>query len=113
MILHEINQKMPIYRDCTLGEILFVGSSVFIVESILLALIARLVFGYGSIGLILTLVSFFYITKFLLHKLQKLKYGKPFGYYKQLTVKKLSEMGLMKSPYLIRIGKWSVRREIK
>lgn len=113
MILHEINQKMPIYRDCTLGEILCVGGAVFFIELMSFTLVTRILFGYGSVGMFVTLVSFFHVTKLLLNRLQKVKYGKPYGYYKQLAIKKLSEMGLMKSPYLTRIGKWSVRREIR
>ena len=110
MILHEINHNMPIYRDCTLGEILCVGGVVFLTELLILTALTKLLFNYASIGVAITLISFFHISKQFLNKLQKVKYGKPHGYYKQLLIKKCLGMGLVKGHYLTRMGKWSVRR---
>lgn len=110
MILHEINQKMPIYRDCTLGEIMFVGAMIFLIETLIFSLVTKLLFGYAFIGVAITFIGFFHTTKYYLNKLQKLKYGKPYGYYQQLLIKKLSDMGLIKGLYITRIGRWSVRR---
>lgn len=110
MILHEINYKMPIYRDCTLVEILLVGTTVFSIEIILLSLLTKLLFGYACIGVAITFISFFHLTKFSLGKLQHIKYGRPHGYYKHLAIKKIMSYGLMRHHYLTRIGKWSVRR---
>lgn len=111
MILNEINYKMPIYKDCTLGEMLFVGTIVFSLEITSLSLLTKIIFGYSSIGATLTFISFIHLTKYFLGKLQKLKYGKPYGFYKQLLLKKLSEKNLIRSPYVTRLGKWSIRRE--
>jgi conjugative transfer region protein (TIGR03750 family) len=110
MILHEINHKMAIYKDCTLGEMLLVGAMVFITETISLSILTRLMFGYASVGMAFTFISFFHITQLLLNQLQKIKYGKPQGYYKQRIVKKLAELKLIRSLYITRLGKWSVRR---
>lgn len=110
MILHEINYKMPIYRDCTLGEILSIGTVVFLAEIIVFACLTKLLFGYAAIGVAITFISFFHITKFSLNQLQKVKYGKPYGYYKHLLVKKLIELGFLSDRYLARKCKWSVRR---
>jgi conjugative transfer region protein (TIGR03750 family) len=110
MILQEINHKMPIYKDCTLGEMLGVGAMVFFVEIIVLSLLTRLFFGLAVIGIALTLMSFFHITKYALSQLQKVKYGKPYGYYQHFLLKKLAERGFIGSLYITRIGKWSVRR---
>ncbi len=101
---------MPIYKDCTLGEMLFVGAMVFIIETIVLSILTRLMFGYASIGMALTFISFFHITQLCLNQLQKIKYGKPQGYYKQWAIKKLIELKLIRSLYITRLGKWSVRR---
>lgn len=113
-MLNHINNKMPIYKDCTLGEMLIVGAVVFVTNSIILSLITRLLFGYAWIGFAITLLSLVSITKLLLGRLQKIKYGKPYGYYQQLLIKKLQQFELFKlifKPlYVERQGKWSVRR---
>lgn len=109
MLLNEINYKMSVYKDCSLNELLFVGSIVFITESLALSFLTRILIGYFSIGVVLTFLSFFHITKFVLLRLQKIKYGKPHGYYKHLLIKKLISYGLCQQ-YVTRTGKWSVRR---
>ena len=114
MILMHVNTKMPIYRDCTLIEILCTGGGVFITLIILLPFLAYVLFGYSWIGLILLFLIFLPLTKILLSQLQRLKYGKPHGYYRHLFLKKCFLWGLIKnSPFLERQGKWSVRRESK
>lgn len=110
MVLHEINHKMPIYKDCTLGEMLLVGAMVFVAEAIIFSSFARLLFGYAFIGFALTFISFFHVTKVLLSQLQKVKYGKPHGYYQQWLIKRCIELKLIRSLYITRCGKWSVRR---
>ena len=110
MLLNEINHKMPIYKDCTLGEMLGVGAIVFLFEMIGLSIITWVVFGYASIGVALTFISFFHLTKAVLNQLQKVKYGKPHGYYQQRLVKKAAACGLIRSLYLTRCGKWSIHR---
>ena len=68
--------------------------------------------GYVWPGYVLASGLFVFVTKGLLVQLQKVKYGKPYGYYQQLIIKILSESGLMQSPYITRIGRWSVRRKL-
>jgi conjugative transfer region protein (TIGR03750 family) len=110
MLLNSINFKMPIYKDCTFGELMMTGTLVFIVELICLGSLLKLTTGFASIGVAITFMTFWLITKGLIIKLQKIKYGKPYGYYKHALLLKLSELRLMKSFYITRIGKWSVRR---
>lgn len=103
---------MPIYKDCTLGEILVVGALVFLTEITIFALLTWLILGYAFIGVALTFISFFHITKALLSQLQKIKYGKPHGFYRQRLIKTLSELNLIRPVYLTRCGKWSIRRTV-
>ncbi len=114
MILNHINHKMAIYKDCTLGEMLVVGLMAFIFLFVSLTLIAWLLIGFWYVGLLISVFSLVHVTRFLLTKLQKMKAGKPYGYYQQLILKKLSQHPLFKNfiplPYVQRIGKWSVRR---
>jgi len=114
MSLNHINHKMPIYKDCTLGEMLVVGLMTFIILFTSLTIISWLLVGIWYIGLLLSVFSLVHVTRFLLGKLQKMKSGKPYGYYQQFILKKLSQHPLCKNliplPYIQRIGKWSVRR---
>jgi conjugative transfer region protein (TIGR03750 family) len=110
MLLNNINQKMPIYKDCTLGEVMMTAITSLLVLVLFFSLLSRVIFGYFWPGYLLASGLFFFVTKLLLSILQKLKYGKPYGYYQHLTIKKLSEFGLIKNKFLIRHGRWSVRR---
>ncbi len=109
-MLNNINYKMPIYRDCTLIELMTVAISTLVILTITLSLISKILIGYLWPGYILASALFFFITKLLLSKLQKLKYGKPHAFYQHLINKKLIMLGLMQGKYITRIGRWSVRR---
>lgn len=114
MILNMINHKMPIYKDCTLGEMLFVGGLTFLTLSITLSLLTKLLFDFAWIGFALSILLLVHTSRFLLGRLQKVKYGKPHGYYQQLLLKNLQKsfllQSLLKHSYVQRCGKWSVRR---
>lgn len=111
-MLNHINHKMPIYKDCTIGEVMTVAIISLLSLTIFFSLITKLVFGYVWPGYLLASTLFFFVTKLLLSKLQKLKYGKPYGYYQHLIIKKLSQMGLIQNRYVTRLGRWSVRRYV-
>ena len=115
MILTHINHKMPIYKDCTLFELLIVSSAVLVLGGSTLSILTWLLFGYASIGSALMLLSFVHLSRFFLGRLQKLKYGKPYGYYHQLFLKKLSQWPLVQAILAITLhhcvkGRWSVSR---
>lgn len=116
-MLNCINHKMPIYKDCTLLELLLVSTGYLVVMGIFLSLLTWMLWGYFLIGFALTLFSMVHATRFLLGRLQRVKYGKPYGYYQQLFLKKLFEKAWInaywQSPWVVREGKWSVRRRIK
>src|SRR5579872_3590056 len=99
-MLNHINHKMPIYKDCTIGEVMAVAISSLIVLTLGLSLCTKILFGYVWPGYLIASALFFFVTKFMLSRLQKLKYGKPYGYYQHLLIKKLSENGLIRSRYL-------------
>lgn len=114
MILPEINNKMPIYRDCTLLEVMVVSFACIVTLMILLVPTTILLFGYGWIGAVLALVLWVPVSKGFLAKLQKLKFGKPYGYYQHVLLKVLSHSliaAYIPIPFVQRLGKWSVRRE--
>lgn len=114
MILPEINQKMPIYRDCTLVEVMVVSFVCVVALMLILVPTTIILFGYGWIGAVLALVLWVPTSKYFLGKLQKLKFGKPYGYYQHVLLKALSNSifaSWLPIPFIQRLGKWSVRRE--
>jgi conjugative transfer region protein (TIGR03750 family) len=111
-MLNHINHKMPIYKDCTLGEVIVISSTSLFVLTFFFSILTKVVFGYFWPGYLLASALFFFVSKIMLSKLQKLKYGKPYGYYQHLLIKKLEQNGLLYSRYVTRIGRWSVRRPL-
>lgn len=109
-MLNHINHKMSIYKDCTLVEIMVVSIISLVTLTLIFSLSTKILFGYVWPGYLMASALFFFVTKWMLAGLQKLKYGKPYGYYQHLLIKKLSEKGLIRSRYITRLGRWSVRR---
>lgn len=109
-ILNHINHKMPIYKDCTLAEVMTIAIFSLVILVVFFSLLMKLIFGVIWPGYLIASTLFFFATKMLLSKLQKLKYNKPYAYYQHLFIKKLSEKRLLPCRYIIRHGKWSVRR---
>ncbi len=114
MLLNLINHKMPIYKDCTLFELLIVSCGYLILGGISLSLLSWLLTGFASIGFALILITLVHSTRFLLGRLQRLKYGKPYGYYQQLFLKQVMQTSwlgsLWKTRLITRTGRWSIRR---
>jgi conjugative transfer region protein (TIGR03750 family) len=110
MLLNHINHRMPVYKDCTLHEVITVGAIIFLGGMIALSALTKIIFGYGSIGMIITFLAFVPATKLALARLEQMKYGKPYGYYQQKLRFKLMCMGLLPHKFIIRQGKWTVRR---
>lgn len=114
MVLNHINYKMPIYKDCTLFELLMVSGTYLVLGGIVFSFITWLLIGYASIGMALVLITLLHMTRFLLGRLQRLKYGKPYGYYQQWFLKHLTQnvvlSFLWKTRLVNRSGLWSVRR---
>jgi hypothetical protein len=83
--------------------------------AIALSSITKILFNFAWIGLAISIVSLVHTTRFLLGRLQKIKYGKPYGYYRHLLIKKLQKNNFIAAflniPYIQREGKWSVRRK--
>jgi conjugative transfer region protein (TIGR03750 family) len=109
-MLNHINYKMPIYKDCTLGEVMAVAITSYAILTVIFSLMTKILFGYVWPGYIVASVLFFFVTRIVLSKLQRLKYAQPYGYYQHLFTKKLSNFGLIRSRYVTRLGRWSVRR---
>jgi conjugative transfer region protein (TIGR03750 family) len=112
-MLTHINHKMAIYKECTLGEVILVSVASFLGLTFIFSLCTKIMLGYLWPGYLIATALFFFVTQGLLSQLQKWKYGKPYGYYQHLLLKKLSKAQLIESPYITRVGRWSVRRFLK
>lgn len=116
MIFHHLHHRMPIYRDCTLGEMMTIGAITLVVLVSTLALFTWLLLGYASMGAILALILLVHTTRYLLGRLERLKVGKPYGYYWHWGLQRLHRLPVMSSwlpmPFLEREGRWSIRRMI-
>lgn len=115
MILNHINYKMPIYKDCTLGELMVVGTAIFLATSLVFSLMTRVLFNFAWIGFAIAILLLVPLTKLALSQLQKIKFDKPYGYYQQLFFKKIQNYNLFnrlfRVAFIQRQGKWCVRRE--
>jgi conjugative transfer region protein (TIGR03750 family) len=109
-MLNNINHKMAIYKNCTLVELMITAIATLCVLTLIFSIITKLMFGILWPGYLIASVLFFFVTKILLSKLEKLKYGKPYGFYQHSIIKNLSGIGIIHSRYVIRVGRWSVRR---
>lgn len=113
MLLTDIHHTMPVYRDCTLVEVIVVSLLALSALMLVLVIFTNLIWGYGWIGCIVALLLWVHVSRFLLSRLQKLKVGKPYGYYQHVFIKKMSNSAfrsVLPISYVQRLGKWSVQR---
>ena len=103
-----IQQPLPIYKQCTLQEILVLGSGILLINSLFLPLMTGLCCHSCIIGLALAFPFSFGFTRLAIGRLAKLKQGKPRGFYQHVLRDRLLRTGLYRSPYIIRVGRWSV-----
>jgi conjugative transfer region protein (TIGR03750 family) len=101
---------MPIYRDCSLVELMVVALGTLVFLTLIFSCLSKLLCGYVWPGYILASALFFFVTKLLLSRLQKIKVGKPPGFYQHLIIKKCIERGFIRGKYITRVGRWAVRR---
>jgi len=101
---------MPVYQDCTLGEIVTIAVVTLVSMGVVLSIVSRILCGYFWPGYLLASGLFFFVTKFLIQKLQKMKMGKPYGYYRHLIHQRFSRYGMVRCRFVQRRGEWSVRR---
>ncbi len=111
-LLQHIDRKMTVYRGCTLHEILLVSCGCSMLSLIILSLLTYILFHSFIIGAAIFIPIAIVVSRSVLKRLGKIKSDKPPGYFQQAIYLRLSDTGLVNSPYLERLGKWSVRRTI-
>jgi len=102
-----IQQPLPIYKQCTLQEIIILGSGILLISSLVFPLMTWLCCWSGMIGLALAFPLSFGFTRLAIGRLATLKQGKPHGFYQQTLRNRLARVGLYRLPYVTRVGRWS------
>lgn len=108
-----LNDEVALFAGCTLNETMAV-----VLISLGLGLVVGmpptlLINGHFTLGLAVSLVIMAVVFFPLLMKLSRLKRGKPAGYYQQYLKIRISQMGILKNPYVMASRKWSTVRMIK
>ncbi len=104
-----LNAEPAIFKGCSsseLGVITGVAVLVWLPFSLLLAgLLGALTMGFGlaGLGVVVTVVM-------MASLFQRLKRGRPDGYYQQQILIWMSDKGLRHAPFVRRSGSWDVGR---
>lgn len=109
ILADRLNAEPAIFRGCSsseLGMIVGVAVLVWLPLSLLLAwLLGAITMGFGiaGVGVVATVVVC--ATLF-----QRIKRGRPEGYYQQRIRIRLHDLGLRRSPWVRRSGAWDIGR---
>jgi conjugative transfer region protein (TIGR03750 family) len=104
-----LNAEPAIFKGCSsseLGMIVGLAIVVWLPLSLLLAwLLGAITMGFGiaGVGVVATVVVM--ATLF-----QRIKRGRPEGYYQQWLRIRLHTMGLYRTPWVLRSGSWDIGR---
>ena len=109
ILADRLNVEPAIFKGCSsseLGVIVGVAALIWLPVSLLLAgLMGAVTMGFGLagigvVGTVIVMASLF----------QRLKRGRPDGYYQQQITIWLSDHGLRRSPFVRRSGAWDIGR---
>lgn len=109
ILANRLNTEPAIFKGCSsseLGVIVGVAALIWLPVSLLLAWLMGAVtmgFGIAGVGVVATVVVM--ATLF-----QRLKRGRPDGYYQQRIAIHLDHHGLRRSPFIRRSGAWDIGR---
>ena len=109
ILADRLNVEPAIFKGCSsseLGLIVGVAALVWLPVSLLLAgLMGALTMGFGfaGVGVVATVIV-------MASLFQRLKRGRPDGYYQQQALIWLSDRGLRHAPFVRRSGAWDIGR---
>jgi conjugative transfer region protein (TIGR03750 family) len=109
ILANRLNAEPAIFKGCSsseLGMIVGVAALIWLPVSLLLAgLMGAVTMGFGiaGVGVVATVI----VTAGLF---QRLKRGRPEGYYQQRIAIRLDDIGLRRSPFIRRSGAWDIGR---
>lgn len=111
ILADRLNAEPAIFRGCSsseLGMIVGLAIVIWLPLSLLLAwLLGAITMGFGiaGVGVVATVVVM--ATLF-----QRIKRGRPEGYYQQWLRIRLQSMGLYRVPWVLRSGSWDLGRTL-
>ena len=111
ILADRLNAEPAIFRGCSsseLGMIVGLAIVIWLPLSLLLAwLLGAITMGFGiaGVGVVATVVVM--ATLF-----QRIKRGRPEGYYQQWLRIRLQTMGLYRVPWVLRSGSWDLGRTL-
>ncbi|MEZ5483189.1 MAG: TIGR03750 family conjugal transfer protein [Porticoccaceae bacterium] len=109
ILADRLNAEPAIFKGCSSSELgMIVGLAIvlWLPLSLLLAWLLGAVtmgFGIAGVGVVATVVVM--ATLF-----QRIKRGRPEGYYQQWLRIRLQTMGLIRAPWVLRSGSWDIGR---
>ena len=109
VLAERMNVEPAIFRGCSsseLGLIVALAMVVWLPLSIIVALAfgaLSMAFGIAGIAIVVTVM----VTA---SAFQRIKRGRPDGYYQQRLIIALCDLGLRRSPFIRRDGAWSIGR---
>jgi conjugative transfer region protein (TIGR03750 family) len=109
VLADRLNAEPTIFRGCStseLGLIVAVAIAVWLPGSVLLAwLLGAITMGFGMAGVGVVATVVVVATLF-----QRIKRGRPEGYYQQWLRIRLHHWGLLRCPWVLRSGAWDIGR---
>ena len=109
ILADRLNVEPAIFKGCSsseLGVIVALAVIIWLPLSVLLAwVLGAPSMGLGIAGMAIVLTVVITATVF-----QRVKRGRPDGYYQQQFIIGLSRLGLRRSPFIHRNGSWSIGR---
>ena len=105
-----LNHKVSLYRDDTLPDILERLQFSLLISKITIGSLSLVMYKSILIGIALSFPMSFLLSQLFICSLQKLKIGKPYGYYQQLVRLRLCDSRVLSSPYVRRTGAWRIGR---
>ena len=109
ILADRLNVEPAIFKGCSsseLGVIVALAVAIWLPLSVLLAWVLgapSMGLGMAGIAIVLTVV----VTAAVF---QRVKRGRPDGYYQQQFIIGLSRLGLRRSPFIRRNGSWAIGR---
>ena len=109
ILANRLNAEPAIFKGCSsseLGIIVGVAALIWLPVSLLLAgLMGAVTMGFGiaGVGVVATVIV-------MASLFQRLKRGRPEGYYQQRIAIRLDDIGLRRSPFIRRSGSWDIGR---
>ncbi|PLX61427.1 TIGR03750 family conjugal transfer protein [Sedimenticola selenatireducens] len=109
ILANRLNAEPAIFKGCSsseLGIIVGVAALIWLPVSLLLAgLMGAVTMGFGiaGVGVVATVIV-------MAGLFQRLKRGRPEGYYQQRIAIRLDDIGLRRSPFIRRSGAWDIGR---